>query len=92
MPSFHKSLPSEISCYFTFYFLQSARDSSQLLVIFFLAGFGVFMTRKFRQGDFPLAYAGDVITEDEAQKREKYEKQKKGIYIFYFHTNGIKHW
>ena len=58
-----------------------------------LQGYGVFTTRKFSRGDFLLHYSGDLITADEARRREKrYDKEKSGSFMYYFLHDGIKYW
>jgi len=49
-------------------------------------GRGVFSKQQFQKGDFVVEYAGDLLTDFEARKRElDYQKDpSKGSYMFYF--------
>ena len=56
-------------------------------------GRGIFSTRSFHKGEFVVEYAGDLITSQEAEVREKkYSKNtdKYGSYMYYFVHKGTK--
>lgn len=45
----------------------------------------MFATKPFAPGSFLLNYPGDLISEKEAEKREKqYSKQSKGCFMYFF--------
>ena len=55
------------------------------MVFFFTVECGVFATKSFAPGSFLLNYPGDLISEKEAEKREKqYSKQSKGCFMYFF--------
>ena len=61
--------------------------------LFIFIGFGVFATKSFKKGEFLLQYAGDVVTEERAQKLEiKYTKANKGSYMYFFKHAGKELW
>lgn len=53
----------------------------------------MFATRFFEKGSFLLVYRGELISGEEAERREKlYEKQHKGSYMFFFTFEGKAKW
>ena len=59
----------------------------------FLQGHGVFTTRKFSKDDFLLHYSGDLVTEDEARRREKkYDKEICRRFMYYFLHGASEYW
>ena len=57
-------------------------------------GRGVFPTRPFRKGEFIVEYSGELISMDEAKKREKdyLNDEEIGSYMYYFSNKSSKLW
>lgn len=52
---------------------------------FIILGYGVYATRDFKKSSLLLEYKGEIISSDEADKRQKkYEKKKMGCFLYYF--------
>lgn len=63
-----------------------------VLILQFI-GFGVFTARRFERGNFLLHYAGDLLSLSEAKTREKkYNRERKGSYMYYFYHDAIQYW
>ena len=59
------------------------------MVIVFYAGYGVFAEQEFKKGDFIVEYTGDLITNEEAARREaEYETEDVGCFMYYFVHKG----
>lgn len=50
--------------------------------------------RKFEKGEFVVEYAGELISMEEAQKREAVYSQDEniGCYMYYFKHKNSQHW
>lgn len=57
-------------------------------------GRGVVTTRSFVKGEFVVEYAGELISIEEAQKRElMYARNENiGCYMYYFKHKDNQHW
>jgi histone-lysine N-methyltransferase SETD8 len=57
-------------------------------------GRGVFATRNFRRNEFVCEYSGELISPNEAEKREKRysEDSSIGCYMYYLQFNNKKYW
>lgn len=56
-------------------------------------GSGVFCDQSFANGDFLLEYRGELISSEEGAKREqRYERENKGNFLFFFHHEGLEKW
>ena len=62
--------------------------------IFLLSvGFGVFTTKPFSKGSFLLEYAGDLVSEEEGEKRhEEYGTRGLGSFLYFFQDGRKKLW
>ena len=56
----------------------------------FILGDGCYASKSFQKGEFLLEYRGQLITEDEAMRREKVQGNR--TWLFYFSQNGITKW
>lgn len=61
-------------------------------IMFKFLGRGVFTKRKFRRGDFLLEYRGELIGEEEGQRRERTYDSSLGSFIYYFKDMGKTLW
>ncbi|XP_071822609.1 uncharacterized protein [Apostichopus japonicus] len=52
-------------------------------------GYGVFTSRDFSQKDFLLEYRGELISSEEAVKREKTYPLSKGSFLYFFKDKGV---
>ena len=57
-------------------------------------GRGVIATRPFTKGELVCEYSGELISQDEARRREdEYAKDSKiGCYMYYFEYKGKRWW
>lgn len=57
-------------------------------------GRGVVAARKFQKGEFVVEYAGELITMEEAKKREAMYSQDEntGCYMYYFKYKNNQYW
>lgn len=57
-------------------------------------GKGVFSTRPRKKGDFICEYSGELISYEEALRREEEysEDADTGCYMYYFEHKNTKHW
>lgn len=57
-------------------------------------GRGIVASRKFFKGEYVVEYAGELITMEEAQRRESlYAKDENiGCYMYYFKHKNQQHW
>lgn len=57
-------------------------------------GRGVVAARKFLRGEFVVEYAGELITMEEAKKREAIYAQDEntGCYMYYFKHKNNQYW
>ena len=62
-------------------------------MFFNFTGSGLFATSAFLKNEFIAEYVGEVIDEEEADKREiAYEKNCEGNFLYYFKTRGERKW
>ena len=52
----------------------------------------MFATKKWEKGDFLLHYKGELISEEEGNKREQNYPKKAGRFMFFFVHNGKSLW
>ena len=58
-----------------------------------ISGTGVFVTKSFAPGAFLLKYPGDLMSEDETQKREnQYAKESKGCFMYFLEYENKTTW
>lgn len=58
--------------------------------LWFIKGVGVFASKSFESGSFLLQYPGELITEAEADEREKkYTRSSKGCYMYFFEHKDV---
>ena len=55
------------------------------------SGFGIFVTKAMEPGSFLCEYDGELISNEEGERRSK-EASVRGNYIFYLSHKGIKYW
>lgn len=57
-------------------------------------GRGIVTTQQFAKGDFVVEYAGDLIDQVSAKKREAIyaQDQNTGCYMYYFQHRGHQYW
>lgn len=56
-------------------------------------GWGVFATKEHPKESFLLQYVGELVSGEEAEKREKmYAKRNLGSYLFFFSNKGKEYW
>lgn len=59
----------------------------------FFTGWGVFATKEHPRESFLLQYVGELVSAEEAEKREKrYAKKNLGSYLFFFSNKGKEYW
>lgn len=64
-----------------------------ILFFFEFKGVGVFATKGFKPGAFLLQYPGELVSEKEAERREKlYKQQYKGCFMYYFTYENKTMW
>jgi len=62
-------------------------------VVVYHAGYGVVADQEFKKGDFIVEYRGDLITSEEAARREaEYETEDMGCFMYYFVHKGKTMW
>ena len=57
--------------------------------LFITSGNAVFTTKTLDAGEFVVEYYGNLLTEEEAEKREAKYTEKDGSFLYYF---GKKKW
>jgi SET domain-containing protein len=55
-------------------------------------GRGVFTKNEISRGDFLLEYRGELINEEEGQKRERNYDEEFGSFMYFFQYMGKKLW
>ena len=60
---------------------------------FLLSGYGVFCLKSFSKGSFLLQYNGELIPEEEGERRSIiYEHENQGCYLYYFRYANKNMW
>ena len=63
----------------------------QLDSVHLISGQGVFVTRSFYKGEFLVRYTGDLISEEEEERRENAYTEQSGSFLYFF-KDGRKKW
>lgn len=59
---------------------------------YFIPGRAIFAARSFKKGDFLLIYGGELITEEEAKRREEMDEENAPVCRFFFKFKGMYFW
>ena len=63
------------------------------LFFFEFTGVGVFAKKNFAPGAFLLQYPGELVSEEEAERREKlYKQQHRGCFMYFFTYENKTMW